>query len=219
MSGPKQKDLTGNRYGMITVLGKGEKRGYHQKWLCKCDCGVEKEIFGTSLKNKGVESCGCLQLKTVTTHKASKTPLYRTWTNMKSRCLNPNAQYYDSYGGRGITVCDGWLEFEPFKQWAESSGYAKHLTLDRIDNNQGYSPQNCHWTTRTMQGRNRRSHKNSTSEYVGVCYCSNKQKWIAAIKINGRSKTIAACATERAAMLTREYYIEEHGLKGFTSNL
>lgn len=100
----------------------------------------------------------------------SKTTLYRKWIDMKSRCLNPNHENYKHYGARGITICDEWLGehgFENFREWALLNGYKEELSIDRIENDKGYFPENCRWATKRIQNINRRSTKN-TSGYVGV---------------------------------------------------
>ncbi len=100
-------------------------------------------------------------------HGMSRTRLYKCWKDMKSRCLNPTNNWYDHYGARGITVCDEWLKFEPFAEWALSNGYSDNLTIDRIDNSKGYSPDNCRWATQHEQSMNK-SHRPSKTGYVGV---------------------------------------------------
>ena len=91
------------------------------------------------------------------THGQRNTRLYHIWTSMKQRCCNPNHKYYNLYGGRGISVCEEWLNFEPFYEWAKASGYNDKLTIDRKDNDKGYSPDNCRWTTQKVQCNNRRN--------------------------------------------------------------
>lgn len=214
MSGPKQLDLTGMKFGAFTVLDKGEKKGYHQKWICKCDCGIIKEVFSTTLRNKENPNCGCSRK----THGESYSPLYRVWVNMKSRCNNPNAQYYSEYGGRNITYCKEWENYENFSNWAKENGYQKGLELDRIDNNRNYSPENCRFTTRYISQRNKRSHKNSSSQYVGVSYVASRERWYASIKVNNSNKTIGIYKTELEAAKAREEYINSHNLRGYTKN-
>lgn len=109
------------------------------------------------------KSCGCYShdrvIETDTTHGMTHTRLYRIWASMKSRCTNPKVRHYEYYGGRGITVCEEWAEFVPFYRWAMSHGYAENLTIDRVDNDKGYSPDNCRWATRSEQRTNQRRMK------------------------------------------------------------
>lgn len=100
-------------------------------------------------------------------HGLSQTRIYGCWADMKQRCMNPKHKWFDHYGGRGINVCEEWMRFEPFAEWAFSHGYADNLTIDRIDNDKGYCPENCKWSTQQEQSMNKRHLKNSNG-YVGV---------------------------------------------------
>lgn len=154
-------DLTGDRYGMLTVVGMDTKttKGGERFWICRCDCGNTTSVRTGSLRSGNTKSCGCMERMK---HGGSHSRLYGVWESMKRRCNNPNCDHYESYGGRGIKVCEEWNEsFYAFQQWAESSGYdpdAPHgeCTLDRIDNNGNYGPSNCHWVDMKTQAGNRR---------------------------------------------------------------
>lgn len=157
---PNLIDLTGKRFGRLTVieyLGKG-------RWLCACECGNRKAVSGPHLRSGATKSCGCLhsdQLKrSLTKHGGSKTRLYRIWLGMRKRCSNENCRAYERYGARGIKVCEEWSEsFEAFRAWSLANGYADDLSIDRIDNDCGYSPDNCRWATAMTQTHNRRKCK------------------------------------------------------------
>lgn len=162
----KQIDLSGKRFGKLQVIKLGEyyldgcgcKR---RKWLCKCDCGNTKMALSSELRSGKTKSCGCLKHEAYhTTHGLSKTRLFSIWSNMKSRCTNPNVASYKNYGERGIFVCEEWMnDFESFYKWSMSSGYADSLTLDRINNDGNYEPSNCRWATREEQRLNRKDVK------------------------------------------------------------
>lgn len=161
-------DLTGKRFGRLVVVSRAEndKRG-QSRWRCLCDCGTEKTVTGSHLKNGNTKSCGCLHKEiaanTKLSHGGKHTPLYVTWCNMKQRCNNKNASYYYCYGGRGIKVCDEWENsFETFRDWALANGYEDGLTIDRLNNDGNYEPSNCKWSTQKEQSRHRRNNINLT---------------------------------------------------------
>ena len=158
-------DLTGQRFGRLTVIERAEDyispQGIkHVRWCCRCDCGNAHTVAGLDLRRGKTISCGCfhneLLSARVTSHKKCDTRLYRIWKNMRNRCYDPQNNRYYRYGGRGITVCEEWLhDFKAFYDWAMANGYQDDLSIDRIDNDKGYSPDNCRWETAKEQNRNK----------------------------------------------------------------
>jgi len=153
----KLKDLKGQTFGKLTVIQFDSMIKRHAHWLCKCECGNEKVVVGYSLTRGMTKSCGCFLKETVTKHGESDGRLHRIWRGMKTRCNNPNCTTFHHYGGRGIRVCEEWLDFEEFRKWAIESGYEDGLSIDRIENDQGYNPNNCRWVDKYTQANNKRN--------------------------------------------------------------
>lgn len=199
----KDVDFTGQRFGKLTVIRKADKG--RSWWVCKCDCGN----VVTLVANKMVtyKSCGCGEKynrehlgEHNRTHGKTETRLYRTWCKMKERCNNPNIEHYPEYGGRGIKVCAEWNNsFEDFQEWAYSVGYDDSLdgnqqSLDRIDVQGNYEPNNCRWTTHKEQMRN-------TTRTIYVDY-------------QGKQIPMSAFCEEHG--ITYESFVTRHLKRGFT---
>lgn len=158
------KDLTGKRFGKVIALYPcGSKKGIGVIWKCQCDCGALCEISSKSLLSGDCRSCGCLYKEYSKhpkhiTHDKSNTNIYHIWAGMKQRCLNPNCEGYKYYGGRGIKICTEWkTDFQKFYEWAINNGYQKGLSIERIDVNGNYCPENCTWIPLPDQGTNKRT--------------------------------------------------------------
>ena len=166
--GKQIEDLTGQKFNKLTVIKRVENdKRNNSRWLCKCDCGNEKIISGYHLKRASIVSCGCyireITSKRSKTHEKTNLKLYDVWAAMKTRCYNKNRKEYKNYGGRGITVCDEWKDnFMTFYNWAMANGYDENAprgecTIDRIDVNGNYEPNNCRFVNMKVQQNNKRN--------------------------------------------------------------
>lgn len=152
------KDLTGNRYGRLVVLER-DGSNYPTRWKCLCDCGKVVSVRGGHLKDGGVKSCGCLISNPEIpkgTHYETHTRLYRIWCMIKGRCYRPSHSSYYCYGAKGIKMCEEWKNnYTAFRDWAHNAGYADDLSIERIDINKDYCPENCTWIPLGDQSKNR----------------------------------------------------------------
>ncbi len=215
-------DLTGDRFSRLVVLSQAES--YIQPngkkvvmWNVRCNCGKEFVVSGASLRSGNTQSCGCYNKQrtreTQTTHAQSRTRLYTIWQGMKQRCHNPNAINYSNYGGRGITVCDEWeRSFENFYGWAMANGYDSSLSIDRIDNNKGYSSYNCRWVDMSIQEANRRLLRRNTSGYRGVCWDKENSKWAVSVTVHGKNNRVGRFKSLKEAVTARNNFIDINNL-------
>lgn len=179
-------DLTGQRFGRLTVLSREPDSNNMTIWKCICDCGNETTVFGNNLRRGYTQSCGCLQQERIEaarenkrTHGCEPKRLYNIWVGMKMRCFDPNVESYKHYGGRGITVCDEWVHnYEAFRDWALDNGYDSNLSIDRVDVDGNYCPENCRWSTAKEQASNRRKRQPADNHIKKIPFADHDE-WLA----------------------------------------
>lgn len=160
----KINDLTNKRFGRLIVIKRVEDKIFpsgqkHVQWLCRCDCGKEIVVLSRNLIIGNTRSCGCYAIESRTIHDKWGSKVYKCWDNMKSRCLNPSATGYQNWGGRGITIYSEWIHsFDKFYEYVSKLPHfgEEGRTLDRINNNGNYEPNNLRWATRYEQTHNRK---------------------------------------------------------------
>lgn len=195
------KDLAGKRFGRLIAVKFVQDAASAKvptRWNCICDCGAEVIVRGSNLLSGRTKSCGCLALEKqrsyYKTHGQSGSRLYHIWSNMRSRCYNHKTKAYRNYGGRGISVCKEWDSFELFYDWAMQSGYEDTLTLDRINVDGDYEPNNCRWTTFAEQQRNKqntvrvlfRGEVKSVGEWAEDLGCKHYEVFKRILELEGR---------------------------------
>jgi hypothetical protein len=199
----KRDNLEGQRFGRLIVQNVNRLGSRGRYWQCLCDCGNTKFIVGYDLKSGKTQSCGCIQKEKAresaknrnTTHGMTHTKVWECWVSMVQRCTNPNRQCYRHYGGRGINICDEWLEFSNFYKDMGNPPTEEH-SVDRIDNNKGYYLENCRWATSKEQSNNRRNNH--------------------LLEIEGRSQTIGEWAQELNVNYQTLYYRVKNQLDPLT---
>ena len=153
-------DITGKRFGKLTVLKKHPEKSKsgNIRWICQCDCGNTTVVIGSHLRSNHTTSCGCNKLSKIANgHSAER--IYRTWKKMHERCENPKHDRFKWYGAKGISVCKEWKDFMIFRNWAMANGYNDSLTIDRINFKGNYCPENCRWVDMKFQANNRSNNR------------------------------------------------------------
>lgn len=207
-------DLTGARFGKLVATRPVVRPKKRRKWACKCDCGSECEVATDKLTTGRTKSCGCLRetvgRKTSTKHGLSGSPEYRVWYKMKRRCLNPDDPSYVWYGGRGISVCEKWLDFMEFYRDMGPRPSPRH-TIERHDVTGNYEPDNCSWIMDyKMQAFNQNLKSNNTSGKSGVYWREEQQRWVAMIFAGGKHKTLGSFKEKADAVERRKAAEVEH---------
>lgn len=210
----KKLDIIGVRFASVTVISESSDRSSSGKVLfnCLCDCGEHFCAIGSNLKTGNTRDCGCGRLRSQTSHNMSKSKIYSVWASMKNRCTSKGSPNYVNYGARGITYDSGWETFEGFcREMGES--YQDGLSLDRIDNDKGYSKDNCRWTSKQVQSRNRRKRKNTSSQYRGVSFDRRSGKFVARARtLNGKSVHIGVYNDEVSAAKAYDLFVKTNNL-------
>lgn len=222
------QDLTGNKYGRLTVIkmlpGYKSRRTYVE---AICVCGNKTIVEKYSMKVGRVKSCGCLNIENRTTHNLSKTRQYRIWQNMIQRCTNKNNKKYYLYGGRGIRVCDRWLE--SFQNFHDDMGeiFNDHIkkhgenntTIDRINSDGNYEPNNTRWATFSVQNQNLKPRKNKKTKYKGIEPSGvKKPSWQARIRKEGIRLNLGTCySQEEAGFIYDQFALQLYGKDAWTN--
>ena len=204
----------------LGILYSSETSKHKRRYgLYKCYCGNEFKADMSKIKNKHTQSCGCYKMEVLikrnTTHGLTDSKLHSIWSTMLDRCQNKNNKGYKNYGGRGIDVCNEWNnDFMAFYSWATNNGYKDGLSIDRINNDLGYSPSNCRWATKETQARNTRQIMiTNTSGYRGVSWHKTSKKWIAKININKKRIYLGYFSDKVEAAKAYDKHIEDNNLE------
>jgi len=206
--------MINKRFGYLTVLYENGRVGDNRlAYMCRCKCGKLKRFSGKSLRNGDSKSCNCKKSTHKLTHGMTKTRLHEIWIGMKKRCYNKNCKQYKWYGARGIKICENWnSSFIDFYKWSKENGYMENLELDRIDNDKGYSPENCRYVTTRENLLNRREiQSRNTSGYRGIS--RNESSFISKITVNYKAYHIGSFNKISDAVEARNNFIIKNNLQ------
>ena len=196
--------------GMMYATEKSKEKRHFGIFKCQY-CGNEFKTCFTDVKRGQTRSCGCIKGKNYATHGLTHHRFYNTWVCMKNRCYKEYSKSYKNYGGRGIKVCEEWLDVTNFINWAEET-YVEGYTLDRIDTNGNYEPKNCRWADAFVQNANRRVANNNTSGFIGVSWVKSYNKWVSTIAVNKKRINLGYFKDKMEAVRARDEYIIENNL-------
>ena len=210
-----------------TIYPNENSKWKHRFGLYQCPyCNKEFKANTSDIKQRKIKSCGCLNIQKIiernTSHGLRYHPLYTVWQDVKKRCYNKKHKYYNYYGGRGISVCTDWKDdFKAFHDWAIINGYQEGLSIDRIDVNGNYEPENCRWTTYNIQMQNTREiYRTNTSGFRGVSYDKKNNNWLSYISVNNKRINIGRFQTALEAAKAYERYVRLNNLEhNFTPSL
>ncbi|MFZ4858879.1 MAG: AP2 domain-containing protein [Desulfuromonadaceae bacterium] len=210
--------MINKKYGHWTVLKFSHIGTCRDKYyLCECDCGTKKAVRGNSLrtgKATQCQACAARLTKNRTTHGLCGSPIYNTWKMMMARCDSPNSTAFNSYGKRGIKVCNEWRDGATFIDWAINNGWAADLSIDRIDVNGDYSPENCRWATNKQQKENvRLLVASNKSGYRGVSHKPDRDVWLSRLTVDYKKIHLGHHKTPELAAKAYDNYIISNGLK------
>lgn len=193
----------------VRLASKGGRRCTYGLYKCAY-CGKEFEVISSRINLGYTKSCGCLSGEK---HGLRQNKFYGIWSGMLRRCTNPKTTGYKNYGGRGITVCEEWLDIRNFIVWCESTHpNTNEVSLDRIDVNGNYEPNNCRWADASTQVLNQRMRRTNTSGYVGITWVESKLKWVSRITTEKKRIWLGDYKTKEEAALARDQYITQNNL-------